>query len=78
MGNPTETLDQPLNVNVQHAPETLAKPTRKLSTPDLLELEALVARQEAILDGPRNFSGTSSGTSSSGARAGRSGRGRAA
>jgi hypothetical protein len=30
-------------------PETAAKLVRKLSTPQLLELEELVARQEAIL-----------------------------
>ena len=57
MGKPKETIDQHLDVSVQHAPETLAKLVRKLSTEQLLELEALVARQEAILDGPRKLLG---------------------
>ena len=57
VGKPTEHIDQQLNVSVQHASETLAKLVRKLSTPDLLELEGLVARQEAILDGPRKLLG---------------------
>jgi hypothetical protein len=57
IGKPKETIDQHLSVSGQHAPETLGKLVRKLSTPDLLELEALVARQEAILDGPRKLLG---------------------
>jgi hypothetical protein len=57
MGKPKETIDQHLDVSVQHAPETLAKLVRKLPTEQLLELEALVARQEAILDGPRKLLG---------------------
>jgi hypothetical protein len=52
MGKPKDTIDQRLDLRVQHTLESAAKLARSLSTEQLMELEALFARQEAILDGP--------------------------